>query len=247
MDAQLFNTLLYSLIAGLATLAGVYLLFLKEGWAENHAIYFLSFSAGTILTVAFTHMLPEALALNTSSLAIALFTIIGFYIVEHTIAIHTCVEDHCVRHHMGFPAFVGISLHSLIDGIVIGVGFEADFSIGLIAALAVLLHKLPVGITVTALLTHAGFSKSKTVALGWVVAAATAVGAVGSYLFVRDVSKESLGMLLAFSAGSFIYIGASDLLPETHKNISKANILLVLVGVVLVYIVSYLMTGHVVL
>ncbi len=244
MDSQLGNTLIYSAIAGLATLAGVYILFLRESWAEKNAIFFLSFSGGVILTVAFTHILPEALRTNPGALSVVLFTLIGFYILEHTIAIHTCHEDECEVHYMGVPAFIGISLHSLIDGVAIGVGFEADFSVGLAAAAAILLHKLPVGITVTALLLHAGFSRTKMLVMGWVVALATAFGAVGAYLFIKGVDESVLGMFLAFSAGSFIYIGASDLLPETHKNTARLNILLVLAGVVLVYIITSVTGGH---
>ncbi len=145
---------------------------------------------------------------------------------------------------MGIPSYIGITLHSLLDGVVIGVGFEADFSIGIAATLAILLHKLPVGITVSSLLLYSGFSRSRTILMGWVVAMSTVVGALGAYFFVRDLSETAVGMLLAFSAGSFIYVGASDLLPETHKNFNRANIGLVLVGVFLVYLLASLTGGH---
>jgi ZIP family zinc transporter/zinc and cadmium transporter len=244
MSPEFANTLLYSLIAGGATLIGVYLLFIKVKWAERNAVYFLSFSAGVVLTVAFTHMIPEGLEFYADTLAVVLFTIIGFYILEHTVAIHTCHEDVCETHRLGLPTFIGISTHSLVDGIAIGVGFEAGFEVGIAAALAILLHRVPVGITVTALLFHAGYSRGRMLVMGWIVALATAVGAVGTHLFVKDVDDATLGFLLAFSAGSFIYIGASDLLPETHKNTSRANILLVLVGVGLVYLVTKHIGGH---
>ena len=85
-----------------------------------------------------------------------LFTIIAFYILEHTIGIHTCREGECDVHSIGVLAFTGITIHSLIDGVVIGIGFEADFKIGLAATVAILLHKLPVGISVTAIFLHSG-------------------------------------------------------------------------------------------
>ena len=247
MESQILNTIFYSFIAGLATLVGVYMVFAKEKWASRNTIFFLSFSAGVILATAFTHILPEAIELNKGhALTVVLFTLIGYYIFEHLIAIHTCRErgDDCEVHSMGLPAFVAIGFHSLLDGVVIGVGFEADIKVGIASAVAILLHRLPVGITVASLLMHSGFSKTKVLLMGWVVAVAAGVGALGAYFFVRDVSISTLGLLLAFSAGSFIYIGASDLLPETHKKMSRFNILLVLVGVILVYIVSHMTGGH---
>ena len=216
----------------------------KEQWALKNTVLFLSFSAGVILAVVFTHILPEALDLYPQSLHITLFTIIAFYIFEHTIGIHTCREGESDVHSIGVLAFTGITLHSLVDGVVIGIGFEADLKIGLAATVAVLLHKLPVGISVTAIFLHSGFSRKKTVVRAWIVALATPVGALVSFFMVQSVDEGLLGLLLAFSAGSLIYVGASDLLPETHKSFKKSNILLVLIGVGLVYFVSYLVGGY---
>ena len=250
MTPQLQNTLFYGVVAGLATFAGVYLLYAREGWARRNTVFFMSFSAGVVLTVAFTHLLAEAIELGDIGvgparvLTVTLLTLIAFYVLEHTIILHTCNEGDCDVHDMGITSFIGITFHSLVDGVVIGVGFEAGFIVGLTAALAILLHKLPVGITVSSLLLHAGYSRGRTLVMGSVVAAATAVGAVGAGLFLSGVAPSTLAILLAFSAGSFIYVGASDLLPETHKNFSLANIPLVLAGVVLVYIVTSITGGH---
>lgn len=216
----------------------------NEQWALRNTVLFLSFSAGVILAVVFTHILPEALGLYSPSLHIVLFTIIAFYILEHTIGIHTCREGECDVHSIGVLAFVGITTHSLIDGIVIGIGFEADLKIGLAATVAVLLHKIPVGISVTAIFLHSGFERKKAVFRAWVVALATPVGALISFFLVQSVDKALLGLLLAFSAGALIYVGASDLLPETHKNFKHSNIVLVLLGVSLVYFVSIFLGGH---
>lgn len=244
MDAQLLNSAVYGTLAGLATVAGIYMLLSRKDWALRNSVFFVSFSAGVVLAVSFLNLLPKAIESNADSLSVVLITLIAFYIFEHTIAIHTCKEGECDIHTMGLPAFVGITFHSLLDGVVIGVGFEVDFKIGVAATLGVLLHEIPEGITITALLMHSGYERKKTLLMGWVVAMATPVGAVGSYLFIRDVADSTLGLLLAFGAGSFIYVGASDLLPETHKRISRTNIFLVLSGVVLVYIVAHIFGGR---
>jgi ZIP family zinc transporter/zinc and cadmium transporter len=215
----------------------------REEWALKNSVLFVSFSGGVVLAVAFTHLLPEALETNSRSLAVVLFTLIAFYIFEHTIAIHTCKEGECDIHTMGLPAFIGVAFHSLLDGVIIGVGFEVSFEMGIFTTLGVLLHEIPEGITITALLLHSGFKRNRTLLMGWIVALATPLGAIGSYLFIKEMADSTRGLLLALGAGSFIYVGASDLLPETHKNFNRANIVLVLLGVVLVYIVAHLFGG----
>ena len=246
MESQFLYTALSGLFSAFAIVIGIYMVLSREAWAIKNSVFFVSFSAGVILAVAFTHIMPEALELAPGvALSVVLFTIIAFYIFEHTITIHTCREGECEVHTIGTLTFSGIFVHSLLDGIVIGIGFEADFAIGLAAAIAVLLHKLPVGITTTAIMLHSGFKRRKTVRLAWMVALATPVGAMLAYFFMQGLGDNALGYMLAFSTGSLIYVGASDLLPETHKNFNKVNIFLVLVGVALVYFVSYFTgAGH---
>ncbi|MBI5598933.1 MAG: ZIP family metal transporter [Deltaproteobacteria bacterium] len=243
MGSQFWNTLFFSGIGGLATLVGAYLLYFSEEWAKKNSVFFLSFSGGVVLTIAFTHLLPEAMEINQNVLGVVLFTLIGYYVLEHTIAIHTCSEGDCHVHHIGIPAFVGFGLHSIVDGIQIGVGFEVGYTVGVATAVAIFLHQLPVGITLSALLRQAGFSKARSVFMRWVVSLAIPLGAVVSYFFMKGMGTNTLGLFLAFGAGSFIYFGASHLLPETHKNTSRANIVLVLAGVALVYIMVYLKGG----
>jgi ZIP family zinc transporter/zinc and cadmium transporter len=246
---QLLNTIFYATLAAAATLVGIYMLLHRERWARGHTVHFISFSAGVVLAVAFTHLLPEAVRISDGGggatvFTIVLVTILSFYILEHTIGIHTCKEGDCDVHSMGVPAFVGVALHSLLDGVVIGTGFGVSVEVGVAATAGVLLHEIPEGITITSLLLHAGYSRARTLVMGWVVALATPVGALFAYYFLRDSEPQVIGVLLALGAGSFIYVGASDLLPETHKKFSLANIVLVLVGVILVYIVAYTIGGN---
>ncbi|MBI5234148.1 MAG: ZIP family metal transporter [Deltaproteobacteria bacterium] len=243
MESQFINTLVYGLLAAIATFVGIYMVVAKEEWALKKSVFFIGFSAGVVLAVAFIHLMPEAMESNVSAPAVVLLAILAFYILEHMLAIHSCKEGHCEVHPMGMLAFVGIAFHSLLDGIVIGVGFEAGFTVGLASSLAVLMHEIPEGIAVTALLLHAGYKKNTALMLAGVVAIATPIGALGSYQFVSGADTSTIGFLLAIAAGSFIYIGASDLLPETHKHSRRLNIFLVLGGALLVYLISMLFPG----
>ncbi|MEE8574796.1 MAG: ZIP family metal transporter, partial [Thermodesulfobacteriota bacterium] len=185
MGSQFLNTFVYSLCAAIAVIAGIYTVLSNEKWALRNSTYFISFSAGVILAVAFTHIMPEALELSKSVFTVVLFTLIAFYIFEHALAIHTCREDEdCVVHTVGPLTFAGLFIHSIIDGVVIGVGFEAGVTIGIAAAGAVFLHKFPVGITVTSVLLHAGTKRKTTIFFTWAIALATPVGAVISYFIL---------------------------------------------------------------
>jgi ZIP family zinc transporter/zinc and cadmium transporter len=241
----LLSTLIYSTIAGSATVAGLLLVLWQEKWTKRNSIYLISLAAGVLLTSAFIHLLPEAIELVKEPATIFaspfFFIIIGFalfYILEQVIVIHTCAEEDCDTHSFGIVAAVGIGFHSLLDGIVIGIGFEVNFTVGLITSLAVMLHELPEGIFTLSILLHAQMSLKKAVWYTVLVALATPIGALLAYAFIRNVSLSLLGNLLAVAAGSFLYIGASDLIPQTHRISRKANVPLVLLGGLFVIFVS---------
>jgi len=115
-------------------------------------------------------------------------------------------------------AFIGMALHSAIDGMIIGTGFEVSHDLGLLAALAVVAHEVPEGIAMLAILLHYGWQRRSAIMLTLFVAVATPLAAVVTFALVRDLSPELLGALLAIAGGSFIYIAASDLVPESHRS-----------------------------
>ncbi|MFQ5586495.1 MAG: ZIP family metal transporter [Thermodesulfobacteriota bacterium] len=244
MSTQLVHSLAYGTVAGLSSIAGVFILLANERWALRNSILFIGFAAGVMLTVAFLHILPEALEANQSALLIVLITLLVFYVLEHILMIHSCAEEECETHPMGWIGFVGIGFHSSLDGMAISIGFESSFNIGIVASIGVLLHKLPAGMNITALLLHTGYGRRRTLVMSLIVAVATPIGAIVAHLLFKGVSPATLGALLACSAGSFIYIAAADLLPETHRNSRKSNIILVIAGGLLVYMVSTLIKGH---
>ena len=229
--SQLGATGLYSTFAGLATLLGVFFILKKESWAKRNSFYLISFSAGVILTIGFLHLLPEAIENTRYAFHTILFTILGFYTLEHVMVIHHCNEEDCDVHTLSSVAVAGMIFHSLLDGFIIGVSFEASAKIGIVAAFGVLLHKIPVGLSVTSMLLHDNIERAKVLRFGILIALATPVGAILSFFITRQMPPQALGILLAISAGSFVYLGASDLLPETHKKQHKSNILMVFLGV----------------
>ena len=130
---QFYQIAIYSLLAGSATIAGIYLVLWKESWARKNSIFLISFSAGVLLSVAVGHLIPEAQRLSSNVLLWFLASFIFFYIIEHGIILHSCREQSkCQVHPIDKIALIGIGSHSLLDGVIIGVGFEISFSLGIV-------------------------------------------------------------------------------------------------------------------
>ncbi|MFQ6089693.1 MAG: ZIP family metal transporter [Candidatus Methanofastidiosia archaeon] len=235
---QILNVLIFSGLAGFATIVGILLTLYYESWARKNSIYIISFAAGTLLAGAFFHIIPESLELYENAMIVVILGFLLFYLLENTALVHPCKEEDCPKHNFSEIAIIGLGFHSLLDGIAIGVGFEISTSLGLITTLAVLLHELPEGISAMGLMLHAKVERRRAVIFSLLVALATPLGALGAYVFLKDITLQILGILLSLAAGSFIYIAASDLVPETHREFRKQNALILIFGIVFVYLVG---------
>ena len=188
----------------------------------------LGFSAGAIIGVAFFDLLPEAIELGSKNYDISFITSItalGFIvytILDRFVFFHSHTEnehDKENKPHISRRGILGagsLSIHSFLDGAAIGLAFQVSSAVGVIVAIAVLVHDFSDGInTVNLILKNFG---SKSQAFKWLLIDAIApVLGVASTLFF-SVSESMLGIILAIFAGFFLYIGASDLLPESHHS-----------------------------
>jgi ZIP family zinc transporter len=233
--------LLIALAAALSTLVGGALaLRLRD---KLHLV--LGFSAGAIIAVAFFDLMPESIELGNQYYTfgtILSFTAIGFFvytILDRFISLHTHSDDEGVHtHRTPSRAIVGagsLSSHSFLDGFAIGLAFQASPAVGFVVAAAVLAHDFSDGInTVNLVLKNGG---SRMLAFRWLLidAIAPILGAAAT-LFIH-VPERSLSLILAVFAGFFLYIGASDLLPESHHSHPKAlTTILTLLGAGVLYL-----------
>jgi len=233
MSEQWWSVLFAGTVAGAATFAGMMLVLSREQWSRRYSAVLVSFSAGVLLAVGILHILPEALEMTGNAPLFIILAFILFYFLEHHLLIHAgheeqhhinldvndCHGDCCTRPHpMGLVAFLGMGLHSLIDGMIIGTGFEVSHDLGLLAALGVIAHEVPEGIAMVAILLHYGWPRRKAIQLTSFVALATPGAAILTFAMVHSLPESVLGALLAAAGGSFIYIAASDLIPESHRS-----------------------------
>jgi ZIP family zinc transporter/zinc and cadmium transporter len=219
--SPLANALLYSSLAGFCSFLGAALIFRMRERVKPAMPLVISFAAGTLLAVAFMDLLPEALELASPRvLPYALASFIVFYFLENVLHYHShhhTDHDHLEHHHpVGLIAFAGMSFHSLIDGIIIGVGFEVSPTLGLVTTLGLLAHEVPQGVAVASILLHARYTAARTLALSTLVALATPVAAIATVLLTHDLPRPVVGDMLGVAAGTFLYVAASDLIPESH-------------------------------
>ncbi len=228
----------YSLIAGISTIFGTIIVFYKESWAKKNSVFLISFAAGVMLTISFLYLIPEANELFDKVWFSTFIGFLIFYVLQNILMFHACNEVECSIHHIGTLSAIGLTIHSLLDGVAIVAGFEANYNLGILTTIAILLHEIPEGLCITGILFHSKVSKTKIWLFSIIVAISTPLGAIFSFFFLKNISKNILGFLLSFTAGSFIYLATADLIPETHKKHHLLNTLFFFLGIVLVILVS---------
>jgi zinc and cadmium transporter len=239
------SVILFSLLAAITTMFGAFLVHYNRKRVKGYLIHIIGASAGVLLGASFIHLLPEAMELNTYALSYTLVAFLLFYLLEQLVIIHPCAEPNCDTHKLklGRISFVAFAVHSLLDGMAITVGFSVDPTLGVIAAVAVILHELPEGIATLTLLHYAEYPHRRSLLLTSVVAIATPIGAILTYFIIPWITFEIQGALLGLIAGSFLYVAAADLIPETHRAGNRKTFLFMLMGLgFLILVTSFL--GH---
>jgi ZIP family zinc transporter len=197
-------------------LGGLFALRLRD---KLHLI--LGFSAGAVIGVAFFDLLPEAFELGAGAYALSTVSTVvalGFLLylaIDRLVLLHGHSDEEAGHAmHRGMFGAATLSLHSLLDGLSIGFAFQVSTAVGVIVALAVLAHDFSDGInTVNMVLKNQG---ERRAARRWLVVDAVAPVIGIAIAYVIPVTESQLGLLLAIFAGFFLYIGASDLIPESH-------------------------------
>ena len=199
------------------SLGGFFALHLKD---RLHLI--LGFSAGAIIGVAFFDLMPEALDLASGAYGSGTITTIvalgflAYLILDRFVLLHGHVDEHehSHGHARGFFGAGSLTLHSFLDGLGVGLAFKVSPALGLIVTAAVLAHDFSDGINTVNMILKNGGSRGQALRWLFVDAAAPVFGIVAAFFI--SVNESGLGLLLALFSGFFLYIGASDLLPESH-------------------------------
>lgn len=232
-----YLVILLAVITFLSTLCGGLIIFKFKKYLP----YFFAFAAGSLMAVAFFDILPESINLansvnlNLRYLMIAIVASFFFYsLLERFFLTHHFEEHEDDHGHIMGPIGAGsLVLHSFLDGAAIGSAFQVNLSVGLIVALAVIFHDFTDGINTVTVMLKNKQKNSKSLVFLLLDAIAPVLGVLATSVFAFPT--KVLAIILAVFVGEFIYIGASSLLPETHKYNAKKIVLFILLGILLIF------------
>jgi ZIP family zinc transporter/zinc and cadmium transporter len=231
------SPLLWSLAFGGAAAAanvlGGLVIVSRRHWNEMFLKYFLGLGAGFMLAAALLGMLPASLAVSDRA---PLLILCGYFLVhffEHTVAPHFHFgeerhDDVMMNPAVGLSAIVGLSIHTFFDGVSIASGFLISMPLGLLIFFAVILHKIPEGVTVATIAIASGQGKQRALIASGILAVATLAGVLGMNAFSAAVPYG-----LPLSTGVTLYVAASDLMPEVNEERGLRMTIVVFVGVAL--------------
>jgi len=264
--------LLYSILAGF-TIAFVPLIFIvilywKEKILNDMLLLLVALSAGTMIGGGFLHLLPEAIegglhgrsghgAVTAANLlggkieSVFMFVIIGFIIFYITEKVLNCQqfykngEDGNTFHYM---TIIGSGIHIFIDGVIIAASFVISTRIGVITFLMIISHEIPKKVGEFAVLVYGGFKNKKALIINFVTSLPIIIGVLVGFIISMSV-EVATGVLLPIAAGGFIYIGATDLLPEVMKGGEVRQTILIfeffILGILIMWLVTLIChNGH---
>ncbi len=237
--------IIYSLasvaVVSLLSFIGVFTFAIKQEKLSSIILFLVSFSTGALLGGSFIHLLPEAAASTGFSIYSSISIISGmlvFFILEKFIHWRHChiptSKSH--PHPLAFMNLIGDGLHNFIDGMIIAGSYMADTRLGITTTIAVILHEIPQEIGDFGVLIHAGLNRIKALFFNFLSAATAFLGAFAAFI-IGNSSESFINMLLPFTAGGFIYIASSDLIPELQKSTEVKKSTLQLIGIILGVIV----------
>src|ERR1700728_3586860 len=228
------NPILTSVLLGLtAAAANIFggAIIVQRHWERRYLRYFVALGAGFMLATALIEMVPESLELRGRSAA--LLVLLGYLLIhffEHTVTPHfhfgeETHRDEFIHSHKSYSVLFGLIIHTFFDGIAIASGFLVSNVLGWLIFLAIFLHKIPEGFTVTSVMLASGRSRGTAWFASVILGGATLAGVLTMAVFRHHVSAG-----LPLAAGVTIYVAASPFVPEVNREPSVRMALLVIVG-----------------
>ncbi len=241
------NPVLLSVLLGLTAAAANAFggaVIVQRNWERRYLRYFVALGAGFMLATALVEIVPESIRERGPSAGF--IVLIGYLIIhffEHTVTphFHFGEETHgeeFVHPHKRFSVLVGLMIHSFFDGVAIASGFLVSSWMGWIIFLAVFLHKIPEGFTVSSVMLASGLDRLRSWGASALLGAATFAGVMAMAALQHAVSYG-----LALSAGVSIYVAATDLMPEVNREPGIRMALVAFLGVLILFVLDHFFHG----
>ena len=214
----LFYSLVSTFLISLVSFVGALALVFKGDLLHEVLLLMVGFAAGAMIGGAFLHLIPEALQKMPADMVFIylLAGFIFFFILEKYLYWRHCHEEDCAIHAFTYLNLVGDAFHNFLDGVVIAGSFSVSYQIGIVTTIAVILHEIPHELGNFGVLLYGGFTKMRALLCNFLCGLTAMLGAVAGYFLVQMVSGIAV-IFLAVTAGGFLYVASSDLIPELHK------------------------------
>jgi ZIP family zinc transporter/zinc and cadmium transporter len=239
---DVITPLLYALVAAAGNVIGGLLITTASPRGILAQGRLLGFGAGFMLAVALLAMVPEALAPGNWGAVWVLAGYLLVHVTQHVLTphFHFGEETHheaMVDEWVGTAALLGLLLHTFFDGVAIASAFDVGIGLGVLVFLAVLVHKVPEGVTVASIMLVSGNTKRKALLAVGLLGLSTVVGVLLT-AWLAPLARHGL----ALSAGVTLYVAASNLMPEVQKEKEVGSGIAAFLGVAL-YLVARLLLG----
>ncbi len=231
-----FLILISTFFLSLGAVMGAVTLLLSKKHLQKMLMVLVGLSAGTLLGGAFLHLLPESFENMEvhQAMLITLVSIVLFFVVEKFLHWRHCHRADCDVHTIGQMNLIGDAIHNFMDGLIIAAAYVIDVNLGIATTVAVAFHEIPQELGDFGVLLHAGWQPKRALIANFLVAMTIVFGGLFGY-FLSEQSVALVPYLLPIAAGSFIYIAASDLIPEIRQERSMrrslGSIMMFIVGV----------------
>jgi len=207
-----------TILVSVISLVGIFTFGIKSKLFDKILVSLVGFAAGGLIGGAFLHLLPEAVEQCDCEEAF-FYALIGFtvfFLMERYFYWRHCHDGVCDVHTFTYLNLIGDGIHNFTDGLIIAASFVTDIRLGIVTTLAVIFHEIPQEIGDFGILVYGGITKKKALFLNFLCGVSAVLGALIGYVLTGVIEGFSI-VLISFTAGGFIYIAASDLIPELHK------------------------------
>lgn len=250
MIPETFTIIIATFVVSLFSLSGIFALSLNEERLHSILFFLLAFSAGSIFGAAVFDLLPEAVELVEGRVVYLYITFgyLAFYFLErfiywyhghgHAEDIESLKDKRTMTKSFAYLNLLGDGIHNFIDGMIIAASFNVGIHVGIATTVAVIFHELPQEMGDYGILIYAGFERTRALILNFAASLSVVLGGLFAVFFLETVNALS-GFLVSFSAGAFIYLAASELIPELReeKDFSRALVqfALFILGLVVIW------------
>jgi zinc and cadmium transporter len=230
--------------------------FLKKKISKNTLLFLLSISVGVLLSTVFMNFLPESFS-HHYSLGLTFNILFGFltmFLLEKFVHFHhnkKCENSNCGHGHAYNLApinLIGDAIHNFIDGLVIAGAYAVNVTVGLTATISIIFHEIPQEIADFGILLYSGMSKKRALIFNFLSGASAILGTIIGIFLIEKIHSFN-EIIIPFAAGNFIYIAASNLVPQLHRHCKLKDTIMhffaILIGIAIVTIVTFYGPVHV--